>query len=146
MDSLTGRETARGKPASRSCMIMDGGYLGEVSRVIGGAGGLKARGTHSLTRKHILEENRHRSHASAVTGALGPLVTASALLAFGLIPASRTSAQSVSPPPVTILQDSGSLADGFIFLGAPDIREPNTYQGAEIIDNQGRIVWFLPTP
>src|ERR1017187_4743392 len=69
-----------------------------------GAGWLKARCTHSLTRKHILEENRHRSHASAVTGALGPLVTASALLAFGLIPASRTSAQSVSPPPVTILQ------------------------------------------
>jgi hypothetical protein len=127
-------------------MIMDGGYLGEVSRVIGGAGWLKARCTHSLTRKHILEENRHRSHASAVTGALGPLVTASALLAFGLIPASRTSAQSVSPPPVTILQDSGSLADGFIFLGPQAIRAPNPDQGAEIIDNQGRIVWFLPTP
>jgi hypothetical protein len=69
-----------------------------------------------------------------------------ALLAFGVIAASRTGAQSASPPPVAILQNSGSLADGFIFIGPQAVGAPNPVQGPEIIDNQGRIVWFLPTP
>jgi hypothetical protein len=74
------------------------------------------------------------------------LVTASALLALGLIPAPRAGAQAVSPPPVTVLQNSGPLADGFIFIGPHGVSPPKPFQGAEIIDNQGRIVWFLPTP
>jgi hypothetical protein len=69
-----------------------------------------------------------------------------ALLAFSVIAASRAGAQSASPPPVTILRNSGSLADGFIFIGPQDVGAPNPVQGPEIIDSQGRIVWFLPTP
>jgi hypothetical protein len=69
-----------------------------------------------------------------------------ALLASGLVAAPPAGAQTASPPPVTILQNSGSLADGFIFVGPQAVGAPNPAQGPEIIDNQGRIVWFLPTP
>jgi hypothetical protein len=52
----------------------------------------------------------------------------------------------MSPPPVTILQNSGSLAGGYLFIGPHAVGAKNPVQGAEIIDNQGRIVWFMPTP
>ncbi len=69
-----------------------------------------------------------------------------AIFTVGLIAAPRMGAQTASPPPVTILQDSGSLADGFIFIGPQSISASTSIQGPEIIDNLGRVVWFLPTP
>ncbi len=71
---------------------------------------------------------------------------ASALLALAFLSASRAGAQSAVPPPVAILQDSGSLAPGLIFIGPQDFSGLYPAQGPEIIDNQGRPVWFLPTP
>src|SRR5208283_749963 len=79
-------------------------------------------------------------------GALGPLAVGTALLFLGPIPATRAGAQAVSPPPFTVLQNSGSLADGFIFVGPQAISAQHPVQGPEIVDNKGRIVWFLPTP
>ena len=73
-------------------------------------------------------------------------MAALSLLAAGLALPSGVSAQALSPPPVTILQNSGPLADGFIFIGPQDITAPNRVQGPEIIDSLGRIVWFNPTP
>jgi hypothetical protein len=67
-------------------------------------------------------------------------------MALGLVPALRLAAQTAVPPPVTILQDTGPLADGFIFIGAEPTAVPNPAQGPEILDNQGRIVWFSPLP
>ena len=60
------------------------------------------------------------------------------------VPAPRAGAQP--PPPITVLQNSGSLADGLIFLGPQAVGASNPVQGPEIVDNQGRVVWFLPTP
>src|SRR5579871_4631555 len=54
-------------------------------------------------------------------------------------------AQSQTPPPVTINVATGPVAPGFIFIGA----EPSVaaaLSGPEILDNQGRIVWFQAVP
>jgi hypothetical protein len=68
-----------------------------------------------------------------------------ALLAFGLVAGNRAEAQAMAPPPITIFQDSGSLSDGFIFVAPQSLGVPNPVQGPEILDNQGRIVWFMPS-
>ena len=68
------------------------------------------------------------------------------LAAFGFLSAPRAGAQAATPPPVTILQNSGGLADGFNFIGAAPNGVPSPVQGPEIIDDQGRIVWFSPLP
>ncbi len=88
----------------------------------------------------------YKLHPAAIGRPPGPLSVVLALAAFGFIPASHMGAQTLTPPPVSILQNSGSLADGFIFVGPQDVGAPNPVQGPEIIDNQGRVVWFLPTP
>ena len=67
-------------------------------------------------------------------------------MAAGFPWAPAASAQSASPPAISIFQNSGSLADGFIFLGPQGLLPGVKVQGPEIIDNQGRIVWFQPTP
>lgn len=77
---------------------------------------------------------------------LCPAVAAIALIACGLLSASQAVAQLSSPPPVTILQDNGSLADGYIFIGPMGVNVSNPVQGPEIVDNQGRVVWFSPSP
>jgi hypothetical protein len=48
---------------------------------------------------------------------------------------------------VTIATDSGSLAQGYVFLG-PDtaLGAVPPVSGPEILDNQGRMVWFNPVP
>jgi hypothetical protein len=54
-------------------------------------------------------------------------------------------AQSQTPPPVTINVGTGPVAPGYIFIGA----EPSVsaaLSGPEILDNQGRIVWFQAAP
>jgi hypothetical protein len=75
-----------------------------------------------------------------------PSIATIALIACGLLSASQAVAQLSSPPPVTILQSNGSLADGFIFIGPMGVNVSNPVQGPEIIDNQGRVVWFSPSP
>ena len=67
-------------------------------------------------------------------------------MALGLLSAPAAGAQSISPPPVTILQNGGSLADGYILIAPQAVFAPSAAQGPEIIDNQGRVVWFSPAP
>lgn len=55
-------------------------------------------------------------------------------------------AQTSGPPPVTTVQDAGSLGDGYIFIGPTGVGLQNPVQGPEILDSQGRPVWFSPTP
>jgi hypothetical protein len=93
-----------------------------------------------------LEDDPDKLRAAAITNTLVRVGAATVLLAFGFIPAPDAGAQTASPPPVTVLENSGSLASGFIFIGPQDVGAPNKVQGPEIIDNQGRVVWFLPTP
>src|SRR5580704_1627028 len=77
---------------------------------------------------------------------LCPPVGTIALIACGLLSASQAAAQSSSPAPVTILQNNGSLANGYIFIGPMGVNVMNPVQGPAIIDNQGRVVWFAPSP
>jgi hypothetical protein len=93
-----------------------------------------------------LETDPHPPDPASVVRPLGPLFAALALLAFGLLAASPADAQEAAPPPITILEDSGSLGAGLIFVGPQDFSAPYPNQGPEIIDNEGRPVWFLPTP
>jgi len=53
----------------------------------------------------------------------------------------------LQPPQVTVLKNGHHLADGLIFIGpkpAPGATAPSGQTGPEIIDNQGRPVWFNP--
>ncbi len=67
-------------------------------------------------------------------------------MALELLSAPGAGAQSISPPPIAILQNGGSLADGYIFIGPQAVSAPSAAQGPEIIDNQGRVIWFSPAP
>jgi hypothetical protein len=58
--------------------------------------------------------------------------------------------QAVQPLPVDILQTGSQVAPGYIFIGPTGpgglTPLPNAVQGPEILDNQGRPVWFLHLP
>jgi len=57
-----------------------------------------------------------------------------------------TDPSQLQPPQVTVLRDGHHLADGSIFI-APKAGPGSTgigQQGPEIIDNQGRPIWFQP--
>jgi hypothetical protein len=77
-----------------------------------------------------------------------PASVLAAIIPLWLATPTRSLGQEVSPPPVQILQSRGQLADGLIFISPqggsqPDPAHPLA-QGAEILDNQGRPVWFNP--
>ena len=100
----------------------------------------------SLTTNSNHGECSGRSRATAPSRAPGALAMLPAVLVLGLAPCPRAGAQSMSPPPVTVLLNSGSTAGGYIFLGPQAVSATSPVQGPEIVDNLGRIVWFLPTP
>jgi hypothetical protein len=102
----------------------------------------KRRFLPSLTG-NLLETRRHRSGASGISRAFS-WVAGSALLLGALMAVPRAASQALPPPPVAILQDSGSLADGFIFVGPTATGVANPSQGPEIVDSLGRPVWFSP--
>ena len=85
--------------------------------------------------------------AAVLLVALGPAAVADS-------PAIAPSDAALKPVPVTILTASAKTAPGFIFLtptggpaAAPGGGPPGTgVQGAEIVDNEGRPVWFHPLP
>ena len=93
-----------------------------------------------------MEEHPNKLRTAARANTLVRFGAATVLLAFGFNLAPGAAGQTASPPAVTILENGGSLAEGFIFVGPQDIGAPAKVQGPEIIDNQGRVVWFLPTP
>ena len=79
------------------------------------------------------------------------LGTGSALAAPGHGPPATTSdtpdPTQLQPPQVTVLKNGRHLADGLIFIGpkpAPGATAPSGQTGPEIVDNQGRPVWFNP--
>jgi hypothetical protein len=75
-----------------------------------------------------------------------PVLATAPSLALLLLPAqgahADTSAADLSPPPIAILTSSPRVADGFVFV-APKTTGTLS-QGPEIIDNQGRPVWYEP--
>lgn len=89
-----------------------------------------------------MEAALRRAHVSWAVAAL--------ILALGSV--SPTGAQIVQPLPVTVLQDSNQAAGGFIFIAPIGslvdsvTPRPNSIQGPEILDGQGRPVWFLRAP
>ncbi len=62
------------------------------------------------------------------------------VLAFAGVTAA--SAQSLTPAPVTIVQDSGGTAPGYIFYTQQ--RGQAAGNGPVIMDTEGRAVWYLP--
>jgi hypothetical protein len=57
-----------------------------------------------------------------------------------------TAADPAAPPPVTVLRQMGRLARGLIFVTPTSLGASSFASGPEILDNQGRPVWFLPLP
>ena len=59
-------------------------------------------------------------------------------------------AQGSIPPPVTVTQSSAAAADGLIFLTPSPLKPVSAGEvssiGPEIVDSQGRPVWFHPLP
>lgn len=74
-----------------------------------------------------------------------------AALALTAVPASSALAVAdgavPAPPPLSILQASPAADDGYAFI-APKLVGPTATgpQGPEIVDDQGRPVWFNPVP
>ncbi len=66
------------------------------------------------------------------------------LLCLTLSP--RSLAQVVQPPPVTVFQSSGTLASGYVMVGPQRVGNTAPLQGPEILDSQGRVIWFMYTP
>jgi hypothetical protein len=58
----------------------------------------------------------------------------------------RAQAQAVQPPPASILQSSGALAGGYIMVGPQKVGNVPPLEGPEIMDSQGRVVWFMYIP
>ena len=50
----------------------------------------------------------------------------------------------LTPPPITVLQSKPGLERGLVFLGPKTTPAAGVQQGPEIVDNNGRPVWFLP--
>ncbi len=80
---------------------------------------------------------RHGSVAAVALSFFGTRALADS--ADGVPPA------SLQPVPITILASSPRTAPGLIFL-TPTDAAPNAVQGTQIIDDQGRPVWFRPLP
>ena len=52
--------------------------------------------------------------------------------------------QDLQPPSITVLRAKPGLERGLIFVAPKTAPAPNLQQGPEIIDNQGRPIWFHP--
>src|SRR5579862_4359663 len=90
-------------------------------------------------RKRGLRSRRSLAVAAAALAAASP-----ALLAASPATAS-TGTATLAPPPVTILSGHASRADGDIFISP--FGDSATYaNGAEILSNSGKVVWFHPVP
>jgi len=48
------------------------------------------------------------------------------------------------PPPITVLASKHGVDDGLIFVAPKTTPSASVQQGPEIIDDQGRVVWFHP--
>jgi hypothetical protein len=87
---------------------------------------------------------RFRGPALAVTAAvlagLGPVA-----LSAGPALASSASAAQAAPPPVTILTDHASKADGDFFI-APYGDQSTYANGPEILSPDGKLIWFHAVP
>jgi len=75
------------------------------------------------------------------------LITLLLPLVFGVAPLSGARAGSLQPPVITVLQSGPQVADGLIFVAPKGAGLGGTTSGPvgpEIVDNQGRPVWFYP--
>ena len=84
-------------------------------------------------------------HRTLRTSAVG--VGALALYASSAIADSPDGGASTAPQPigVTVLKTSADAAPGLIFL-TPNSSDTTSPHGGEIVDDQGRPVWFAPLP
>ena len=80
---------------------------------------------------------------SASTGAVA--LSLLSPLAFAGTPGGGVPATAPPPIPVTILTTSRETARGLVFL-TPTNPAQGAVQGAEVVDGQGRPVWFAPLP
>lgn len=86
-------------------------------------------------------------HATRKLLATGIALAASALGVLATTGASLASADpsaSTSPPPVNVLSRSGKLAPGDVFITPTATTGTGYANGPEILDNEGRPIWFLP--
>jgi hypothetical protein len=84
-----------------------------------------------------------RSLRRGTFGALAlPFLSA---MALADAPDGGAPAATAQPVPVTVLTSSPRTAEGLIFL-TPTNGAPGAVQGEEIVDGQGRPVWFSPLP
>jgi hypothetical protein len=94
----------------------------------------------------------HRPTRRTVTPIrLGLVLVAMALAASAAIaaPSARTAVATVTPvapPAVTVLQRSRQDAPGYVFVAPKQAVATTAPQGPEIVDDQGRPVWFNPVP
>ena len=96
---------------------------------------------HSISRIRLLPSRRSRH---GVIAALVTVSIATFAYADSVAPAAEIPAQNLQPPTITVLQAKAGLDRGLIFVAPKTTPTPNLQQGPEIIDNQGRPIWFHP--
>jgi hypothetical protein len=80
----------------------------------------------------------HRTHLTAA------LLSGSLALVAGRPTATAADPAPLVPPPITVLTSKPGLDRGLIFVAPKQTPPSATQEGPEIIDNQGRPIWFQP--
>jgi hypothetical protein len=87
----------------------------------------------------------HAHHASGrVATLIGFVLLLLAALGATAATAVRADGTGLQPPAVTVLQSSPDSAPGFVFVTPRRTTAPSGQQGPEIVDGEGRPVWFDP--
>ena len=83
---------------------------------------------------HPTRRHRRRSFAAAA-------VLSAVALSAGVTSATADD-PSAAPPQITVLTSSPAVAPGYVFVAPKRTTATTGAQGPEIIDDQGRPVWF----
>jgi len=95
--------------------------------------------TISRTRTRQTRRSRHGVFVALVTVSIATFAYADSAA-----PPAEIAPQNLQPPPITVLHTKPGLERGLIFVAPKTTPAPNLQQGPEIIDNQGRPIWFHP--
>ena len=90
-------------------------------------------------RPQLGRRSRHGIIAALVTVSIATFAYADSVATIA-----ETAPPNLQPPPITVLQSKAGLERGLVFVAPKTTPAPNLQQGPEIIDNQGRPVWFHP--
>jgi hypothetical protein len=86
------------------------------------------------------------NNAHRISTLIGLVLVLFAAVATRGATTARADGAALQPPPVIVLQSSSEAAPGLVFVTPRRTTATSEQQGPEIVDSQGRPVWFDPIP